>query len=159
MPRERQSLPSPAVGASYLQGIKKQVEEFWIPEISALLDEFSRPGSIKDGQQFHKLIQGAQRIAGAVVGSPGSLFRYQMRGFPVITDQKTNQTLYAPPFPAIEVISYPLELILGEVVRSAKTLQDNLVDWSRQRREMRKDYVAYLTAVEQTRSARLLNYF
>ena len=155
---EEERLVAPGHGQAYLQGVKKQVTDTYIADISAVLKEFPSPETVDDGRKFYRLIQQAQTIAEMVVGCVGSLFRYRLRAFPVMIVEGGRET-WQRPSQEIVIISYPFELILGEIEKSAASLKESLTQWAKDRREMRKEYVVYMTAVEQTRLARRLNWF
>ena len=155
--REEERLVPPELGQAYLRGVKKQVTDIYIADISAVLKQFPSPKTVDDGEKLYQLIQQAQRIAEMVVGCVGGLFRYRLRAFPVMIVE--GRETWQRPSPEILIISYPFELILGEIEKSATSLKESLTQWAKGRQEMRKEYITYVTAVEQTRLARQLNWF
>ena len=151
-------VPVPKAGQAYLHSAKESIKTHWIEELKDFLQKYPDPGSVQTSKQLFRLTQKAQQLAGSVVWCKTRLLSYSLRCFPIIIHKKSGETVCGLPN-EIEIIIYPFLGVLSEMESSASSLIETLRDWGRSKRESRKEYISYLTTVEQTRSAKALNWF
>jgi hypothetical protein len=152
------SVPTPQAGQIYLAQAKQQIQTHWIAELDKFLADYPDPSAVKTGKDLFRLGQRAQQLAGSIVWCKTRLLSFSLRSFPVIINKRTGETMSGPSN-EIEIIVYPFLGVLNELESSASSLIETLRDWGRSKKEARKDYVAYLTALEQIRLAKVLNWF
>ena len=152
------NVPTPKAGEEYLRALKSSITEYWITELEAFIKLYPEPSCILSGKDLFRITQKAQSLAGSIVWCKSRLLSYSLRCFPLIINKATGRSESGPP-EEIEIIVFPIKGILSEMESSASSLMETLQLWSRSKRESRKEFIGYLSALEQTRSAKILTSF
>lgn len=148
----------PSAGKQYLESIKAQIQSYWIAELDKFLADYPDASAVADRKKLFFFIQRTQQLAGAIVWCKSRLLSYSLRGFPLLMNKHTGEVISGPPL-EVEIILYPFLGAISEMESSAHSIISSVKDWSRARREERKDFINYLSAIQQSRAARYLCLF